>query len=85
MDWIDLSSYPILYLAGVIGIFILSFLRMFYVLSPLPFLSGIFSILYNLLSFTAGKISPPTAVEVPPPGQLTDLKQNLRIEEYPVS
>ena len=79
LSWIESSTYPNLYLAGVIGIYILSFLRMFHVLSPLSFISGFFSILYNLLSFVAGKISPH------PSSQLTNLKHNLRIEEYPAS
>lgn len=83
--WIESSAYPVLYLAGVIGMFILSFLRMFHVLSPLPFISGLFSILYNLLSFIAGKISRTPATEFSPPRQLTDFKHNLRIEEYPAS
>ena len=79
LGWIESSAYPVLYLAGVIGMFILSFLRMFHVLSPLPFISGFFSILYNLLSFIAGKISRT------PSSQLTEFKHNLRIEEYPAS
>jgi len=77
--WIESSAYPVLYLAGLIGMFILSFLRMFHVLSPLSFISEFFSILYNLLSFVAGKISRP------PSRQLTDFKNNLRIKEYPAS
>ena len=86
LGWIESSAYPVLYLAGVIGMFILSFLRMFHVLSLLPFISGFFSILYNLLSFIAGKISrlPPPA-DFPPSKQLTDFKHNLRIEEYTAS
>ena len=79
LGWIESSAYPVLYLAGLIGMSILSFLRMFHVLSPLSFISGFFSILYNLLSFVAGKISRP------PYRQLTDFKRNLRIEEYPAS
>ena len=79
LGWIESSAYPALYLAGVIGMFILSFLRMFHVLSPLSFISGFFSILYNLLTLIAGKISRP------PSRQLTDFKSNLSIEEYPVS
>jgi len=85
LGWIESSAYPILYLAGVIGMLILSLLRMFHVLSPLPFISGFFSILYNLLSFMACKISRHTATDFPPPKHSTDFKQNLRIEEYPVS
>ncbi len=68
LGWIESSAYPVLYLAGVIGMFILSFLRMFHVLSPLSFISGFFSILYNLLSFIAGKISRPPAQTFLPPG-----------------
>ena len=79
LGWIESSAYPVLYLVGVIGMFILSFLRMFHVLSPLPFISGFFSIFYNLLSFIAGKISSPTATDFPPSRQLTDFKHNLRI------
>ena len=85
LGWIESSAYPVLYLAGVIGMFILSFLRMFHVLSPLPFISGFFSIIYNLLSFIAGKISRPHATDFPPPRQLTDFKHNSRIKEYPAS
>ena len=80
LGWIESSAYPVIYLVGVIGIFILSFLRMIDVLSPLPFLSGFFSTLYNLLSFIAGKISHPKAAEVTPSRQFTDLKNNLHIE-----
>ena len=68
LGWIESSAYPVLYLAGVIGMFILSFLRMFHVLSPLSFISGFFSILYNLLSFIAGNISRPPAQTFLPPG-----------------
>ena len=82
LSWIESSSYPVLYLAGVIGMFFLSFLRMFHVLSPMSFISGLFSILYYLLSFIAGKISRPPAKEFPTSKQLTDFKHNLRIEEY---
>ena len=85
LSWIESSAYPVLYFAGVIGMLILSFLRMFHVLSPLPFISGFFSILYNMLSFIAGKISRPPATDFPPSRQLTDFKHNLRIEEYPAS
>ena len=83
--WIESSAYPILYLAGVIGMLILSFLRMFHVLSPLPFISGFFSIVYNLLSFIAGKISRPYIADFPSPNKLTDLNSNFRIKEYPAS
>jgi hypothetical protein len=85
LDWIESSAYPALYLAGVIGMFILSFLRMFHVLSPLYFISGFFSILYNMLTLIAGKISRPPATNFPSSRQLTDFKSNLSIEEYPVS
>ena len=68
LGWIESSAYPVLYLAGVIGMFILSFLRMFHVLSPLSFISGFFSILYNLLSFIAGKISRTPPQTFLPPG-----------------
>ena len=85
LGWIESSSNQILYLTGVIGMFILSFLRMYHVLSPLPFISGFFSILYNMLSFIAVKISRPSATDLPPSRQLTDFKNNLRIEEYPAS
>ena len=85
LGWIESSAYPVLYLAGVIGMFILSFLRMFHVLSPLSFISGFFSILYNLLSFMAGKISRNSTKDVLPSRKLTDFKHDLRIEEYPAS
>ena len=85
LSWIETSTYPVIYLVGIIGIFILTFLRMINVLSPLPFLSGFFSILYNLLSFIAGKISHPKATEVSPSRQFDDFKDNLHIEEYPAS
>ena len=85
LGWIESSEYPVLYLAGVIGMFILSFLRMFHVLSPLPFISGFFSILYNLLSFITGKISRPPTTDFPSSRQLTDFKHNISIEEYPAS
>ena len=85
LGWIESTAYPVLYLAGVIGMFILSVLRMFHVLSPLPIISGFFSILYSLLSFIAGKISRPQTVDFPPSRQLTDFNRNLRIEEYPAS
>ena len=85
LGWIESSAYPILYLAGVIGMLILSFLRMFHVLSPMSFISGFFSILYNLLSFIAGKINRPSATNFPSSRELTDFKHNLRIEEYPTS
>ena len=81
LGWIESTAYPVLYLAGVIGMFILSVLRMFHVLSPLPFISGFFSILYNLLSFIAGKISRPPTTDFPPSRQLTDFNRNLRIKE----
>ena len=80
LGWIESTAYPVLYLAGVIGMFILSVLRMFHVLSPLPFISGFFSILYNLLSFIAGKISRPHTAGFPLSRQLTDINRNLRIE-----
>ena len=79
LGWIESTAYPVLYLAGVIGMFILSVLRMFHVLSPLPFISGFFSILYNLLSFITGRISRPHTGDVPPSRQLTDVNRNLRI------
>ena len=85
LGWIESSAYPVLFLAGVIGMFVLSFLRMFHVLSPLPFISRFFSILYNLLSFIASKISRSSTTEFPPSRQLTDFKHNLRIEDYPAS
>ena len=85
LGWIESSAYPVLYLAGVIGMLILSILRMFHVLSPLSFISGCFSILYNLLSFIAGKISIPRATEFPLSRQKNNSKHNLRIEEYPAS
>ena len=78
LGWIESSAYPVLYLTGLIGMFILSFLRMFHVLSPLSFISGFFSILYNLLSFIAGKISIPYATDFSPSRQLNDYKHNLR-------
>ena len=85
LGWIESSAYPVIYLVGVIGIFILSFLRMINVLSPLPFLSGFFSILYNMLSFLAGRISYPKAAEVSYSRQFTDFKNNVHIEESPSS
>ena len=85
LRWIESSAYPVLYLAGVIGMLILSILRMFHVLSPLSFISGCFSILYNLFSFIAGKISIPRATEFPLSRQKNNSKHNLRIEEYPAS
>ena len=85
LGWIESSTYPDLYLAGLIGMFILSFLRMFHVLSPLSFISGFFSKLYNILSFIAGKISRHHAKDFPSSRQLTDFKHNLRIEECPAS
>ena len=85
IGWVDSSSYPVLYFVGFIGIFILSIFRMFHVLSPAPFISGFFSILYSLLSFIAGKINRPTSAKATLPKQLTNLKNNLRIEENPAS
>ena len=85
LGWIESSSYPVLYLVGVIGMSFLSFLRMFHVLSPLSFISGFFSTLYNLLSFIAGKISRPPAADLPPSRQVTDFKHNFSIEEYSAS
>ena len=85
LGWIDSSAYPALYLAGVIGMLILSFSRIFHVISPMSFISGFFSILYNLLSFIAGKINRPSATNFPSSRELTDFKHNLRIEEYPAS
>ena len=85
LGWIESSAYPVLYLAGVIGMFILSFLRMFHVLSPLSFISEFFSTLYNLLSFIVGKIRSSTTTDFPNSRQLTDFKHNMRIEEYPAS
>ena len=85
LGWIESTAYPVLYLAGVIGMFILSFLRMIHVLSPLPFISWFFSIFYNLLSFIACKISRPHTADFPPSRQFTDFNRNLRIEEYPAS
>ena len=66
LGWIESSAYPVLYLAGVIGMLILSFLRMFHVLSPLSFFSGFFSILYNQISFIAGKFSRTPQTFLPP-------------------
>ena len=83
--WIASSSYQILYFAGLIGMFILSFLRMVHVLSPLPLISGFFSIVYNLLSFIAGKISRPLTTNSPPTMQLANFKKKIRVEEYPAS
>ena len=80
LGWIESSAYPVLYFTGLVGIFILSFLRMLHVFSPLPFISGCFSILYNLLSYTAGRVSRPHPTDSTPKSQFTDLKQNLRIE-----
>ena len=80
LGWIESSAYTALYFIGVVGIFILSFLRIIHVLSPLPFISGCFSILYNLLSYIAGKISSPSPSDSTPKRQFTDLKHNLRIE-----
>tara|TARA_B100001250_G_scaffold278138_1_gene240571 strand:- start:302 stop:664 length:363 start_codon:yes stop_codon:yes gene_type:complete len=85
LSWIETSTYPVIYLVGIIGIFILTFLRMINVLSPLPFLSGFFSILYNMLSFLAGRISYPKAAEVSYSRQFTDFKNNVHIEESPSS
>jgi len=85
LGWIESSAYPVLYLVGVIGMFILSFLRMFHVLSPLSFISGFFSILYNMLSFIVGKISSSPTTDPHPSRQLTDIKHNLRIDECPAS
>jgi len=85
MVWIESSTYPVLYLAGVIGMLILSFLRMFHVLSPMPFISGFFSILYNLLSLIAGKLNHSPATDFPTSRQLTNFKHNIRFEEYPTS
>ena len=85
LGWIELSAYPVINLVGVIGIFILSFLRMINVLSPLPFLSGFFSMLYNLLSFLAGKINHPKAVEDSKSRQINDFNNNLHIKEYTAS
>jgi len=85
LGWMESSAYPVLYLAGVIGMLIMSFLRMIHVLSPLSFISGFFSILYNLLSFIAGKISRPPATEFHTSKKLTNFKHNLHIEEYPAS
>ena len=85
LGWIETSAYPVIYLAGVIGIFILSFLRMINVLSPLPFLSGFFSILYNMLTFIAGKISQPKAADGSSSRQFTHYNNNLHIEEVPSS
>jgi len=83
--WIESSEFPVLYLAGIIGMFILSFLRMFKLLSPLSFISGFFSILYNLLSFIAGKISRPAPTDFIPSRQVIDFKHNVRIEEHSAS
>jgi len=66
LGWIESSAYPVLYLAGVIGMFCLSFLRMFHVLSPFSFISGFFSILYNQLSFIVGKFSRTPQTFLPP-------------------
>jgi len=85
LGWIESSTYSALYFAGVVGIFILSCFRMLNVISPLPFISGCFSILYNLLSYTAGKISRPSPADSTLKRQLTDLKQNLYFEENPIS
>ena len=85
LGWIESSAYPVIYLVGVTGIFILSLLRMISVLSPLPFLSGFFSILYNLLSTIAGKISTPHVQNYDSKSKVTDFKQNLRIKEYSTS
>jgi len=85
LGWIESSAYPVLYLIGVIGMLILSVLRMFHVLSPLPFISGSFSILYNLFTFIAGKISRTHTLDFPPSRQKTDINRNLRLEEYTTS
>ena len=76
LGWIESSTYPFLYLAGVIGIFILSFLRMSHVLSPLPFISGFFSLFYNLLLFIAGKIRRSSSKDFTTQRQLTGFKHN---------
>tara|TARA_B100000579_G_C22796434_1_gene837375 strand:+ start:707 stop:1360 length:654 start_codon:yes stop_codon:yes gene_type:complete len=83
--WIESSSYPALYFAGITAILFLSFLRMYHILSPLPFISGFFSILYNLLSFIAGKIGRSPSINFIPTKHLNDPKNNRRLEEYPSS
>ena len=85
LGWIESTENPVLYLVGVIGTFILSFWRMLPVLSPIPLISGFFSILYNLLSSVAGKISSSQTIKFPTSRQLTDFDRNLSIEERPVS
>ena len=79
LSWIDSSAYPYLYLVGVIGMLILTFLRMFHVISPLPLISGFFSLLYILISFIVGKISRPKSLDFPAS------RHNFGIEEYPAS
>ena len=85
LGWIESSEYPALYFAGLVVTFILSFSRMLHVLSPLPFISGCFSILYNLLSYIASKVTRPSPADSNPKSKFTDLKQNFRTEKYHAS
>jgi hypothetical protein len=83
--WMETSINTELSITFIAAMLILSVFRMYHVLSPLPFISGIFTILYKLLIFLAGKLNPPTAYDFPSNTQLPDLKGRLRLDENPAA
>lgn len=79
--WMETSINPELGIACLAAMLILSVLRMYHVLSPLPFISGIFTILYKLLTLLAGKMNPPSTLDFPTNRQLPNFNGSLRLDE----
>jgi hypothetical protein len=72
--WLEKSTNLAISLTFMAAMFILSLVRMSQIISPLPFISGVFSGVQILLLMLAGKISPPPTADNYSTTQLPNFK-----------
>ena len=72
--WLEKSTNLAISLTFMAAMFILSLVRMSQIISPLPFISGVFSGVQILLLMLAGKISPPPPADNYSTTQLPNFK-----------
>ena len=72
--WLEKSTNLAISLTVLAGMFIFSLVRMSQIISPLPFISGVFSGVQILLSMLARKISPPPPADNYSTTQLPNFK-----------